>query len=334
MDKKSGEIVSIALSEMKIPIFKEVWNPTYNYYYAGPENKWFLSLIECYYKSSIHAAIINNLWFQITKDNQDDEFYKKVVLDYILFGGMSIEVLWNQTHTGILKLNHLDFSKVRNGKMDDQNNPLFYLYSNDWYKYSNRSIDMLQAYNPNPEFDDHQIYVGKRYIAGEDIYPKPAYFAGIKWIVTDVELENYYSNLVQNNFVSNILINVPAYFDEDKQKAFQKDIKESFTGSENAGRVFITYSEDKDHAPTITPFNENESDKKYQWLTQQVTQQIAISHNYPAPLLGILVPGKLGNATDLPVFQDLYDKNVVQPTKAEIDRKLKPLLNKKITVTI
>lgn len=329
---KQGGFMSVNLSEMKIPTFKEVWSPTYNYYYAGEDNKWFLSLIDCYYKSSIHGAILNNLQFQITKDKQEDEFYQKISMDYILFGGFAVEVIWNIDHTSIIKMNHLDFSKVRSGKADDENNPTFYYYSNDWFKYSNRKIDMLQSYNDNPEFDNHQIYVAKRYMVGEDIYPKPYYVAGLKWLITDIELENYYANLVQNNFVANTLINVPAYFDEEKQKAFEKDIKGSFTGSENAGRVFITYSEDKEHAPTIEKFNNDADDTKYRFITEQVTQNIAIAHNYPAPLLGVLVPGKLGNATDLPVFQELYNINFVQPMRAEIDRKLQPLLDKKITI--
>jgi hypothetical protein len=50
--------------------------------------------------------------------------------------------------------------------------------------------------------------------------------------------------------------------------------------------------------------------------------------------LGILVPGKLGNSTDIPVFQEIYNTNTVQPMKAEIDRKLQPLIDKKLQVTI
>lgn len=333
MENKSGGYTALKLSEMKIPVFQEVFNPTYNYYAVGVDNKWFLQLIELYYKSSVHAAILNNLELQITKDQQEDDFYKKIVLDYILFGGFAVEVIWNTMHTSILKMNHLDFSKVRSGKPDENNDPLFYFYSNDWFKYSNRKIIMLQAYNENTEFDNHQIYYAKRYIAGEDVYPKPYYYSGIKWITTEVELQNYYANLVQNNFVANTLINVPAYFDEDKQKDFEKDIKDSFVGGENAGRLFITYSEDKDHAPTITKINEEEGDRKYRFLTDQVITQIGISHNYPAPLLGLMVPGKLGNTSDLQTFQALYDTNVVQPTKAEVDRKLQPLLEKKLQIT-
>jgi hypothetical protein len=333
MDKQqNGGFMSMNLSEMKIPKFIEIWNPTYNYYTVGEDNKWFLNLLDMYYKSSIHASIINNLWFQITKDKQDDEFYKRIALDYILFGSFSVECVWNINHTGILKMNHLDVSKVRIGKPDDQNDPLFYFYSNDWFKYSNKKIDMLQSYNPNTEFSQHQIYYAKRYIAGEDVYPKPYYFAGVKWIITDIELENYYANLIQNNFVSNTLINVPAYFDQDRQKAFEKDIKSSFTGSENAGRIFITYSEDRDHAPTIERFNNDEDDTRYRFLTEQITQQVSLSHMLPIPLLGILVPGKLGNATDLPIFQQIYQENVVQPLRSEIDRKLQPLLDKKISM--
>lgn len=331
-NKSKGGFVSVKFSEMRIPIFKETFVPAYNYYLPSEDGKWFLNLIELYDKSTVHSNIINNLLFQITKEQQENEFYKQVVLDYILLGAFAVEVIWNIDHTSILKMNHLDVSKVRIGKPDENNDPLFYFYSNDWFKYSNRKVDMIQAYNPSEGFDQHQIYYAKRYIVGEDVYSKPYYYGGLKWILTDVELENYYANLVQNNFVPNTLIDVPAFIDEARQKEFEKDLKESFTGSQNAGRIFVTYSEDKDHTPTIQKFNNDEDDLKYRFLSEQIPVNISIAHNYPAPLLGILIPGKLGNTSDLPTFQTLYDENMVQPMKAEIDRKLAPLMMKKISI--
>jgi hypothetical protein len=59
---------------------------------------------------------------------------------------------------------------------------------------------------------------------------------------------------------------------------------------------------------------------------------VSIAHNYPAPLLGLLIPGKLGSSQDLPVYQALYKENMVDPTKSDIDRKLAPLLAKKISI--
>lgn len=332
--KISSKPLSINFRQQEIPIFKEVWSNTYRYFLAGEQNKWFQDLLDLYYGSAIHAAIINTLKQKITKGFESDDIYGKITLDYLIFGGFAIEVIWNVSHTSIVKINHLDFSKVRSGKPDDQDKVLFYYYSNDWLKYSNREIQTLQGYNENTQFDDHQIYYYKRYNPGEDVYPKPYYFSSLKWIVTDIELENYYANLVANNFVANTLISVNSYYDEDKQMEFEKALKRNFTGSDNAGKMLVMYSEDKEHAPTLEKFNNDQDDTRYKFISEQITGNISVGHQLPVQLLGILVPGKLGNSTEIPTFEAIYDETVVKPTRREIITGIQPIYEKMLSKTI
>lgn len=320
---------SIKMSETYVPIYKEVYDNRGNYYLAGPDNKWFFELQELYYGSSIHGAILNNLHQRIN-DGIEDDLISKVSLDYIVYGGFSVEVMWNLDHTKILKINYLDYSKIRSGKPDNTDKVSFYYYSNDWGKYSYRDIDMVQAYNDNPVSDNHQIYCYKRYILGDDIYPKPYYVGGLKWIVTDIQLENYYSNLVSNNFVANKILSINQYYDEERQSQLLKGIKKNFTGTDPAGSILVMFSEDKEHSPTIESFNNEADDQKYRFLTEQITQQISISHNLPIQLLGVLVPGKLGSSTELPVFEGIYSKYVVDPLKKEIIKGLTPLYKNRL----
>jgi hypothetical protein len=329
--KISGNAINISLAEQQIPIYREVWSPNYNYYLAGERNAWFKELQELYYSSSIHGAIINNLHLKLIKDTED-ELFSRVTLDYIVYGGFAIEVIWNVDHTKIVKANYIDYAKVRSGKPDDQNNVNFYYYSNDWLKYSNRDVEMLQAFNPNPNFEDHQIYCFKRYMLGEDIYPRPYYIGGLKWIVVDIQLENYYANLVRNNFVSNTLLSINSYFDEQKQIDFQKAMTDNFTGTDAAGKMMILYSEDKEHAPTIEKFNNDEDDTKYRFLSEQITSNISVAHNLPVQLLGILIPGKLGNSTEIPTFDAIYNSTVVEPMKKDIIKGLTPIYSKLLNI--
>lgn len=324
--KTSGNFIQVNLAEQQVPVYREVWTQMNGsgMYMAGVKNSWFVELQELYYGSSVHGAILNNLHLKIIKDS-DDQLFNRVALDYIVYGGFAVEVIWNIDHTKIVKANYIDYSKVRSGKPDDQNEVQFYYYSNDWLKYSNREVDMVQAFNTNPNFDNHQIYCFKRYMLGEDIYPKPYYVGGLKWIVTDIQLENYYANLVRNNFVSNTLLSINSYFDEQKQQDFEKALKNNFTGTDAAGRMMVLYSEDKDHAPTIEKFNNDEDDTKYRFLTEQITSNISVAHNLPVQLLGILVPGKLGNATEIPTFEAIYNNTVVQPFRKDIIKGLTPI---------
>ena len=326
-DTKAINTQTINLEMIQIPRLDVIKSYDKQFFLAGKENKWFNQLLKLYFESSIHSAILDSLNLKIHKmrnaglpsgTTYTDNLFNKIALDYIIFGGYAMEVIWNLHHTKIIKLNHLDFSKVRAGMIcEDTGDVEHYLFSNDWFKYNNKKIDMLQNYDENPESDQHQIYYYKRYSPQAEIYPKPYYYSALKWIYTDIELENYYANLVKNNFVGNTILSINSYMDQDKQKDFERAIKRNFTGSENAGSIIVMYSESKDNAPTIEKFN-SDDDTKYQYLTTKVIEQISIGHQLPVSLLGILVPGQLGNATDIPIYNAIYEETMVKPLYEEI----------------
>lgn len=311
---------NIKLEQMVIPEFKEVKSYNGNYYLAGEDNKWFEYLLSLYYNSSIHGAIIQNLHRRLQKGYEDDPVFYKISLDYLIFGAWSLQVLWNFNHDGIVKLLPVDTSLVRCGLQDDYGNISLFYYSNDWNKYNNRKVEAFSPYSEENISDDNQLFYYRRYNPGQEIYAKPYYFSGIKPIATNIALENYYASLVRNNFMANTLLSINSYMDEDKRVDFEKSLRKNFTGTDNAATLLVMYNENKDSAPTIEKFNNDEDDTKYRYITDKIVEDIAIAHNLPTSLLGVLVPGKLGNATDLPVYEALYNDYVVQPIKDEITR--------------
>lgn len=321
-------MLNINLERMVLPELRDVKSYNGNYYMPGEDGKWFEHLLKFYYGSSIHGAIIQNLHRRLQEGYEDDPLYYKISLDYLIFGGYSMQVLWNLNHDKIVSLQQLDFSLVRCGLQDDFGNISLFYYSNDWNKYNNRKIDVLSPYSEEKISDDNQCFYFRRYNPGQEIYPKPYYFAGLKWVATDIELESYYSNLVKNNFVANTILSVNSFMDEEKQVEFEKSLKKQFTGADNAGTLLVMYNESKDNAPTIEKFNNDEDDIKYRYISDKMTENIAIAHNLPTALLGVLVPGKLGNATDLPIYEDIYNKYVVQPLKDELTTSYEKLKQK------
>lgn len=308
----------INLEKMEIPKLVDVKSYNNNYYIPGVDGQWFKYLLKLYYESSIHSAIIQNLHRRMQEGYEDDPVYYKISLDYLIFGGYSLQTLWNFNHDGITKLIPLDYSLVRCGLQDDYGNISLFYYSNDWEKYNNRKIEILAPYDENPVTDDNQCFYYRRYNPGQEIYPKPYYYSGLKWISTDIQLENYYANLVKNNFVANTLLNINSFMDEDRQKEFETMLTRNFTGSDNAGSMMVFYSESKDNEPTIVKFNNEEDDLKYRYISDKITENIAVAHSLPSGLLGLQVPGKLGNTTDIPIFDEIYNRFTVAPFKKDI----------------
>jgi len=330
--------MSVKLEKMEIPEFKQRKDYNNNYYVPGADGKWFDNLMYLYDNCSTHAAIINNLKRRICKDLEKDKVFEKAVLDYLITGCMSLQVKWNINHTKIVDIVHLDASKVMIGMINkDTDEPSLYYYSNDWQKYNNRKVDIFYPFSEDKGSDDNQLFYYKRYCPNGSewsVYRKPDYYSSIKSIYTKIQIDSYYANLVKNNFVANCLVSVPSFNDEQKEKAFEKSLND-FTGSDNAGSMMVIYT-DGENKPEIIKFNGEKDDEKYSKLNEDVINEIFMGHNLPPALGGVMYSGKLGNATELPQYEELYDTYVVNPIKdellAEFDKLNKYMPVKKETV--
>lgn len=322
--------------KVQLPTLKEIPNKS-GYYSANYNNKFFLDLIEMYEHSSLHKSIIDNksqriygsgfvgdteMDITLIKNLGFNDTYAKSVLDYELFNGFALEVIWNSLHTKIVQINHLDFSKVRSGMIaDDEDEAKLFYYCNDWSK-KNKEIEIYHRFDKDVKSDNRQIYYFKHYHPGSlDIYPRPSYYSLLEWIYIDIELASYYSSLVKNNFVANTIISVNNGIpDPEIQVEFERGIKNAFTSSENAGSILVLYSDSKENAPEIIKFNNESDDAKYQFLMSTTTEKIISGEQIPNPLLaGIKVSNGLGNSgEELKVAETIYNKVVIQPRRADV----------------
>lgn len=331
MDGTQTQGFNIAFSKFEIPEFKIQLSYSKNYYEPGLDGQWFNNLIYLYDNCSTHSSIINNLTRRICKDQENDELLKEITLDFLITGAFCIEVLWNINHTKIVKLNHLDVSKVKIGTVNPETDePSFYYYSTDWNKYNNRKVEVFQPFSVKPDTDDHQLFYYKRYSpSGTEslVYSKPYYFSGIKSIYTKVEIDKFYANLVYNNFTANSILSIGSFMDENKQTQFERELRNNFTGSENAGSMIVLYNDNSENKPEIIKFNGEGDDEKYSRLNEDVKNEIYLCHNIPPALAGIMYSGKLGNSTEIPTYEQLYSEFVVTPTMNEIMNKYTLLKN-------
>lgn len=320
---KSKDIFGSKFEQVVDPQLKENNSYNNNYYMAGDGDKWFEDLLYYYYNSSTHASILNNLHRRLQEGYEDDQTFYQISLDRILFGGLSLQLLWNSTHDTITKLKPMDFMKIRCGLQDEDGFSQTYYYSSDWCKWNNRKIEAFHCYDENPYTDDRQIYYWKRISKGQMVYPKPDYISGLKDIMRDCKLTDYYCNLVLNNFNSNKLISINSPYSEEQKQALQDGILNSM-GPEG-DLTMVLYSNDKEHEPTVLDINNNSADEKYKFTTERQDQLISKAHNLPVQLLGIIVPGKLGQATEIPVFEAIYKRDVVDVIKRELVSIYEPL---------
>ena len=102
----------------------------------------------------------------------------------------------------------------------------------------------------------------------------------------------------------------------------------SFAGEENAGRVFLTFSEGQELAPQIQAID-NANDDYYVVLEQRISSRILTGHRITSPLLvGIRDTGTgLGNnANELEVAYTHFMSSVIQPIQKQLNSSLEKVL--------
>ena len=112
-------------------------------------------------------------------------------------------------------------------------------------------------------------------------------------------------------FILNFATGIPTM---EEMEAAYKEFEKKYTGSDNAGKFIITFSEGADQKPELIPINLNDSDERFIMLHKEMMDEIFIGHSVTDPqLFGVRVPGELGGKDqlleNLAIFQSTYINN-------------------------
>ena len=315
-----GKPFKVDFEIMNVPKLQEIKCFTQGGYYQTNRDRpipdtWFQQLLELYYTSPLHGAILNKLHRKINI-GMNDPCFKDLSFDAIVMGGWACEVMWNYYHTKIVERKPLPFEKVRCGLIDPKTRKIeYYMYSNDWFKTSYRKWYKLDIFNEDKNSNPHQLYyykMGRQF----DVYPKPYYANSIKYVYVQNELSTYFSSLIKNQFTSNGILHIPNPGSEEQQHMEEALFVKENNGSKNAGGIIVTYGR-SDEAPTFVPFNSQADDQKWSFLPDYTDLQIVMGHQVPIQII-LPQPGKLGGTDEYDFYNKKYEEDVVQPMKEEI----------------
>ena len=311
----------------------------------GEDNQFPDYLISLFNHSSTHAACINAVVEGVkgeglvTEDEEIldranrmgeswTEIYNKVALDFKIFGGFALEVIWSRDRTTIAEVYHIDFSYIRAKKKDNRGNCPGYFVYNDWKKNYNYSVKFnvndvpyLPMFNPmNKKFEPKQIYVHQPYSPGKEYYPLPDYVGATKVIDLDQEVDNFHINNITNGLTPSLAITTFTNATDDERMAIERMLREQYAGTNNAGNLIYMDVPAPDVAPTITPIPQNGADTYYTTINDMVVQKILSAHRITSPaLLGIKENVGLGNnADELETAYRLFLNTIVVPYQQDI----------------
>lgn len=328
-------IIVVEFHNHNLPKFVEKRNKDWVFY--GEDNAYPDYLLWLYENSGKHAVLINGKvdyivgkGFEVDKtglttgrqaeiksfiDNINPkenatDVLRKTATDLEIFNGFALECIGNKKKTRISQVYHVDFSKIRVGK--DKANPKFY-YSEDWTCYKQDESTGFKELLPYDSKTKSGLIYYVTYRPKLKDYPHPSYLASIKYIEIDAEIGNFHLSNIKNGFTAGTLIsfNNGEPPTQEEQKTLENKIKDKFTGTGNAGKFILTFSDGTAKAPTVNNLQSNGFDKLFKELNKTTEQEIFTGHRITSPMLfGIKTEGQLGGRQELidsfELFQNGY----------------------------
>jgi hypothetical protein len=341
-DKKQYNFGAYKFATVNLPKIYE--NLTKSYVTYGGDNLFPTFIIDLFNKSAINrrcitskAEALDGHGLQTNDTSYDyllnfanpyeswDEIHEKIDLDYSIFGGFALNLIWSADKKSISEVYHLDFSKVRSGKLNEDDQVNEYWYSYDWSNIRKYKPQSFPAFCDMNKLDENielsQILYVKDYNPNQTFYPLPSYIGAFNDIQLDINISTFHNSQLINGLTPNLWINFPGGdpSNEIKQKLYD-DINSAFSGAENAGRFFMTFSDGSDNAPAITPL-QLQNDNYYMNLEERITSRILSAHGISSPLLLGLRVGSNGlgsNADEINISYKHYIETVIKPMEKSI----------------
>lgn len=306
----------------------------------GDDNKFPLYLNGLYTDVTSLRTIINSVCDYVCGDevkttneyiiNKEDieNLVYDIALSYSIYGGFALQVLRNRLGK-VCKLVLLDMRFIRSDKKGE-----FIYYSEDFGKKYRGHIKAL-CY---PAYDETQkqdvsifLYKNEKF----NVYPTPVHVAAITACEMERRVNDYHLNSLCNGFVGSVLVNMNNGVPEElAQEEIVNAFEEKFTGSENAGRVVVSFNDSKENAAEIIKLETEDFAEKYKALIERARNEIFASWRCTPNLCGITTESLGFNSEEYSQAFKLFNRTVIKPIQKLIIMVINKLYEGQLSVEI
>ena len=334
------------------------------FYKYGMYNDFPEYLIYLYNNSSIHNTCVNavvegiigeglvcdeghtHMLDHANLEETWNDVFKKMALDYKLYGGYALEVIWSRDRSRISEVYHVDYSWLRAAEKTASGKIPGYYISDEWaekYKYgigggiynkyqsagTFEELPYLPTFNPKRAFEQpKQIYVYNPYKPGQKYYPLPDYAGALRVIEVDIETDNFHANNLRNGLTPSLAITTFLNADPDQRMEIESMLRNSYAGTNNAGSLIYMDVDSPENAPKIEPIQSNGTDEYYMQLNDMVQQKILTAHRITSPMiLGIKTEGQLGGRAETIDAYLLFTNTVLRPLQQTLVQCVEDMLH-------
>lgn len=250
------------------------------------------------------------------------DIVRGAAMDAFLFGGFAFEVIRGRDGNP---------AEVYNMGIEDlrTNDDLSVFWWSDKWDKGPRSgdIEELPAYMPDLDWARLDDAARERHARSvlyvkntlKQVYPMPPFAQAVKACETERSIDEYHLNAIKNGFAASAFIQlcngVPV---PEVQDEVERDFIEKFTGGENAGRVILSFSPDRQHSAIIQELKADDFGSHYDALAKRCRQQIFTSFRANPNLFGIPTESLGFSAEEYQQAFDLFNRTQIQPVQARI----------------
>lgn len=250
------------------------------------------------------------------------DIVRGAALDWFLFGGFAFEVIRGKGGEPV-EIYNMGIEKLRTN--EDVN--VFY-FSDNWAK-GGRDKKTYPSFLPDLNWptlkEDEQnrhassiVYVKN---SRKQVYPMPLYAQAVKDCEIERSIEEYHLNSLENAFSASAFIqlcNGVPVSDEIKQQIVD-DLLDMYAGKDNAGRIIISFSPDRQHSALVQELHSEDFGARYDALAKRSGQQIFTSFRAHPSLFGIPSENSLiGNTEDYQSVFNLFNRTQIVPVQGRI----------------
>ena len=353
MKNKKSEFSVMGMPVHDVPQFEERQGKTWISY--GADDCYGDYLESLYLGSSIHSAIVNGVgamiygkgldaleredsdgnkeqWLRLQTllNSSDDTLLKKLAIDLKLYGQCYVNTIWNKARTAVVEMKHLPVHTLRAGIADSEGNIHEWYYKNSWARSNERvRPNVLKTFSTEDRTTPSTVLQIKRYAPSFHYYGLPDYVGSTGYIELDHEVQSFHLNNIKNSLMPSMMLSFSNGIPTDQERAdIERKVYEKFSGSNNAGKLLITFNDGPDTAPKIEPISSNGSDDMYTYLSTEITNKVLSGHRVTSPLLfGVRGGGNSwgSNAEELNDSYSLFHNTIIEEFQDILLKGLSPI---------
>ena len=266
------------------------------------------------------------------------ELYYKLLYDYWIFGGWSLETIPNRESTSVESIYHLPFQNVRVGKKDydehDREMDWFY-YSTEWQlmNKNNKKITKFHGLDLSRRGEARQIYYWKNYSPSDnEHYPITPYQSGINAAVIEAEVFDWHKRNLATSLMPNLFVSLVGSPTPEEKELVYDELLRSYQGK-TGQKVMLAFSDTPEGRPEIQTIQNQANDTFYTEVLQMCVQSILTANQISSPLLlGIQTFGSnpfSQNADELVVATKHMMEMVIKPNLRKFNQGLENVLSLK-----